>query len=839
MIILAVGLLLVFCLPRQSLAVTSSNPLSLFAAASTSCNGCSSLPMSLRVAANALVVVQVVVSPESVYLRSNGTGYHAGFLTSLTSPGMTFRQRFAYTANPGSGDGSEVWEDYAIAAVTSAITITGITNNSLTAWSMIGYAVQGADNAAPFDSNPAIPNWDFNPCNLTEGCSATFSTTNANTMVITGIGSEGNPNFTAPANFTLIQSTVASGWSANGVAYQLFSSPQTNAPTGDWGMTGLSCTQAPGNSCGESALWFVDAIQACVSSCPAPTTTVIQPISMDMSNSAPSANVMVNGCLASPSTFPSDNKSHLITVISSCAFTLSFSNAGNVRNGFSASGSFKATSPPQSSCAAGTCPAILLTAYRQLQNTYWAKPAAPGAWDAGLTIPVSGTQLGVAGQTGCSISTVRGEEAASCIAWFDYRTQVNVASPVAVSDTEQWTQSGGANFTQAAGGNQDTVNFIDQFQISFTASPPDSGSTNPSGSKLWESYGSLPVAATPNGNYLFRNWSADVGGITFTSADEASTTAAILGSGTITATFSAPVTQPITLALAEQQGTPVNFTLSGCSVSPASLPGDGESHSFTALPSCELTITVASDPPNVWYGFNSEGAVSSTTSVMTCPVQTCSEFSTTYYEQVSQQFAYTVVGGAAFYVEAPVLSYTALGTLTTYIVTGNPTTQWLDFGTSWSLANLLWGSSGAERWFAATGTSGTATAGGEQTTTYRHQYSVLIAASPANCGSTTPSGVNWENAGDNFQVMSSVAPGCTFLAWEGTGLITIPVPSQLSTTAFADSNGTITASFSRNLLSTFPTSTLIPITGVGVIAAASIGLLLIRSRASRSRIPHE
>jgi hypothetical protein len=837
--VLAVGLFLIFCLPRQSVAVNSVNPLSLFSSASTSCGGCSSLSMDLRVAANSLVVVQVVVSPESVYLRSSGAGYHAGFLTSLTSPGMTFQQRYAWTINPGSGDGSEVWEDYSIAVVTSVITITGETNSSLTAWSMIGYAVQGVNDTAPFDSNPAIPNGDFNDCNLTDGCSATFSTTSADTMVIAGLGSEGNPNFTAPGNFTLIQSNVASGWVANGVAYRLFSSPETGVPTGSWGMTGLSCTQAPGNSCGESALWFVDAIQACVSSCPTQTTSVVQPISIGMTNSAPISNVTVNGCVASPSTFPSDGKSHLVTMISSCPFTLSFSNMGNVRDGFSESGIFNASSPPQSSCEAGTCPAILLTAYQQLQNTYLAKPADPGTWNAGLMIPVSGTQLGVAGQAGCSISTARGGGAASCTAWFDYRTQVTVAGLIPVSGTEQWIQSGTVDFTQATGGNQDTVNFIDQFQVSFTASPPGAGSTKPSGSNLWESYGSLPVTATPNGNYLFSNWSANVGGITFTSADSVSTTAAILASGTITATFSAPVTQRITLTLAEQQGSSSYFTLSGCSVSPTSLSGDGESHAFTALPSCQLTITVAWNPSGVRFGFNNEGALSNTTSVTTCSVQTCSVFSTTYYEQMRQQFAYEVVGGAAFYVEAPVLSYTALGTPTTYTETGNPTTQWLDFGTSWSLANLLWGSSGAERWIASAGTSGIATAGGEQTTSYQHQYSVLIAASPANCGSTTPSGVIWENAGDNFQVMTSASPGCTFSTWEETGLITVPAPGQLLTTAFADSNGTLTASLTRNPLPAFPAGMIIPVTGVGVVAVAFVGLIYVRNRAHRSRIPHE
>ena len=94
---------------------------------------------------------------------------------------------------------------------------------------------------------------------------------------------------------------------------------------------------------------------------------------------------------------------------------------------------------------------------------------------------MSGTQLGVADQTGCSISTVSGKAAAGCAAWFDYRTQVAVASPVAVSGTEQWVESGGANFTQTTGSNQYTVTFVDQFQVSLTESPPGSGEHEPIG----------------------------------------------------------------------------------------------------------------------------------------------------------------------------------------------------------------------------------------------------------------------------------------------------------------------------------------------------------------------
>jgi hypothetical protein len=252
-----------------------------------------------------------------------------------------------------------------------------------------------------------------------------------------------------------------------------------------------------------------------------------------------------------------------------------------------------------------------------------------------------------------------------------------------------------------------------------------------------------------------------------------------------------------------------------------------------------LTITVSSGSPNVRYGFDSEDSISSTTSLMTCSEQTCQEFSTTYHEQVSQQFAYAVVGGAAPYVKAPVLGYTSLGTPTTYTVTGNPTNQWLDFGTPWSFTNPLTGSIGSERWFASTGVSGTATAGQTQITIYQHQYSLVIAVSPSGCGGTTPSNANWENSGENFDITASANSGCTFSAWQVTGLITIAQPDQSSTTAFADSNGTIAALFARNVVPSFPTSTLALMVVAGAMATvATIGVVFVRSRRLKSRIQH-
>jgi hypothetical protein len=560
---------------------------------------------------------------------------------------------------------------------------------------------------------------------------------------------------------------------------------------------------------------------------------IIQPISVGMSNSAPSATVAVKGCYSTPAAFSSDGTTHLIEMIPSCASTLSFANAGNLRDGFSVSGNLSASIVVTPACPSGTCPGVVLTAYEQLQNSYQATPIIPTTWDANLTIPVTGTQLGSAGRIGCTISASKGHGGAGCQGWFDYDTQVTLADSIAVSGGERWLQSGGNNFTDTIPGITNRVSFIDQFQVSFKVDPDGTGSTNPSGSNLWETFGPLPMTATPGTGHVFSAWSADTKAITFTASDTLSITATIHGSGTITAAFLVPVSQPIALNLAGQRGVNANFSLSGCSVFPTSVTGDGNSHSISASPSCKVIISAPTDSPDARYRFDSGGGVPSVAlSVSTCAINTCPAFSTTYYEQVNQQFAYAIVGGGAPYLGIPTLNFTALGAPATYSETSSLTTTWVDFGTQWSLTNQLAGSTGTERWVASSGTSGTATAAANQTTAYQHQYVVVIATAPPDCGLTKPSGPTWESKGATFAIASSATPGCTFSSWQATGVITIAQPDQPSTTAFSDAGGSVTAIFSKSGLPLISTNEVILLVGAAVIVAVAAGLFMRRQRRS-------
>ena len=558
---------------------------------------------------------------------------------------------------------------------------------------------------------------------------------------------------------------------------------------------------------------------------------VTQPISVQMSNSAPPVSVSIKGCHASPSTFPADGASHLESVDPSCAFSLSFNNGGSARAGFQVTGGFSATSSAHTSCPKGTCLELSLTAFEQVENTFRATPTAPSEWDAGLKIRVTGTDLGSQGVEGCTILTSAGGGRAACQAWFDFGTIATISTPVAISSSERWSTPDQNAFRQTTGGNSYTTDFVDQFSVSFRASPAGAGTVYPSNSSLWENYGPISVNATAAQGFGFVSWSANSAGITLVAQDNPSTTATVHGAGTITTTFVALVIQPISLSIVEQGGHAATFSLSGCSVSPTTLVGTGASLSFSALPSCSVLVTSPVDSQSLRYRFDSGGQPSPTFSVYTCSKADCPGTTSKYYEQVSDEFAYAVAGGGSG--SSPSLNFTSLGEKTNQTESTTPTIAWLDFGTPWSLSGVLPGSSQSERWAASSGVSGTADVARSATVAYQHQYSIDLVASLAGCGATTPAGASWEPAGIVFSVETSSSKNCTFDVWNATQGILIAQPSRLNSTVSAHGPGTITASFTE---AGVPSSTLrMSILYAGILVGPVVVIAFI-ARVARRRV---
>ncbi len=308
--VLTVGILGIFVMS----AASGAPGISLDSSAATSCNGCVSQSVHVSVKSGDIVVTLVALSPQSVYARINGAKYDAGFLGSLTSPGMTFQQRFAYTRNPGSGDGTLAWEEYAIAAVTGTVTITGTVNSTMAAWSMIAYSITGANNTNPFDSSPSLPSSDFNDCNQTDGCSVYYSNNNANDMVLAMIGSQGGPGITPPPGYTMIAQSNPNGWMTSGASYLVLSSSQNHVSSGNWALNP-----------GESAIWFVDAIQASSSFTTSTTSTTstssTSTASTSSTTSTNSTSTTSSTSSTTTTTISTTTTSTLTTMTSTCTVT--------------------------------------------------------------------------------------------------------------------------------------------------------------------------------------------------------------------------------------------------------------------------------------------------------------------------------------------------------------------------------------------------------------------------------------------------------------------------------------------------------------------------------------
>jgi hypothetical protein len=196
--------------------------------------------------------------------------------------------------------------------------------------------------------------------------------------------------------------------------------------------------------------------------------TVVQPITVTLSNSAPSAAVTINGGYASPATFAADGNPHFITMVGGSPFNLSFSNSGNIRDGFSVSSAFSSTS---SSYTASTTP-ISVAAYEQVQNTF-SVSGVSGSDSVALT----GTYLGTGSST---IGTLNSGDSWSTSSWSDYNKTITFPATTTNSGLiERWTIGNPYTTTAlTAGGNTYSQWYTHQCKLTFDVSANVKGDTS-------------------------------------------------------------------------------------------------------------------------------------------------------------------------------------------------------------------------------------------------------------------------------------------------------------------------------------------------------------------------
>ena len=141
------------------------------------------------------------------------------------------------------------------------------------------------------------------------------------------------------------------------------------------------------------------------------------------------------------------------------------------------------------------------------------------------------------------------------------------------------------------GPNTATANWKTQYLVTFAINPSSSATTSPSGTNMWEDFGTLQISATPFIGYTFTSWLTDSGNLTIANVNSAITTATINGPGTITANLSTILTATPTPTPAP---TPTATTTP--TPTPAPTPTISQSPTASNAPSSSPTPTTSSTP---------------------------------------------------------------------------------------------------------------------------------------------------------------------------------------------------------------------------------------------------
>jgi hypothetical protein len=189
-----------------------------------------------------------------------------------------------------------------------------------------------------------------------------------------------------------------------------------------------------------------------------------------------------------------------------------------------------------------------------------------------------------------------------------------------------------------------------------------------------------------------------------------------------------------------------------------------------------------------------------------------------FYHQYLESLSYNVAGGGSGY-SAPVFTAYQFGSIVPQTLTTTPTAYWYDSGSSWSVTNLLAGSS-SEQWATSQSTTGSISSSQSLVFSYQHQYLLTMQVSPSGAGSTVPgSGSSWQNVGSIVPISESPSSGQTFSSWVGAGPGSY-TGSSSSTSITMNDGITEVASFTVTINS--PSITLNPSSGqVGTIVGVS------------------
>jgi hypothetical protein len=502
-------------------------------------------------------------------------------------------------------------------------------------------------------------------------------------------------------------------------------------------------------------------------------TSVIQPITVTMTNSAPVANVTVTGGNPSPASFLADGREHSIIFDEGSALTLSFVNSGgNVRNGFVVSGNFTSVS---SLYNASTAP-IFVYAYRQLNNTF----TVSGLQGNDSITPTSFYGDVIYGD----LVTLNSDNSWTASAWSYYNASVVFPGSTANSGSnERWAIGNASRYSTSGlttSGNTYSQKYYHQCLQTLSYTVLGGGSpAAPVAAGLAFGFGYAPSLTLSGTAY----WFDASGAVTF-----------IVSAGS---TWERWLPNPSNVSAASSGNLVVNLNHQfQVTFGQANL---GSNVLGTVVTVNGAAKTYADLPFSLWFDtsasltFTYSSAVSSSTTGLQYVLTNANSPS-----PLTVTNALTITGN---YKTQYQVTYARIGLNSDAVDVGNASQRWVDSGTSLApdFPALVSSSIQGKRYVLSNASASSSLTISAPTTfnvVYITQYQVTLASTPAEGGTITdPSAANlWVNAG-GITLSATSNNGYRFSSWNTTGDITVASPSSTSTTVMVNGAGTITADF--------------------------------------------
>jgi hypothetical protein len=309
-----------------------------------------------------------------------------------------------------------------------------------------------------------------------------------------------------------------------------------------------------------------------------------------------------------------------------------------------------------------------------------------------------------------------------------------------------------------------TWNWKTQYCVSFTVAPSGSGSTTPTGTDVWKDEGSLSISAKASAHYLFSKWSSNTTFITFLSLNSSSTTATIVGPGTITANL-VPIEERFSL----------NVNVVGNGTVTESPDGftfvNGTAISFLFLKGSALTLAAVPDVNWAFQGWS--GDLSGKQSPVNITMNEDEAITATFVQVPPYTLTVSVVGNGAVTVTPSAATYLN-GTVVT--LTALPSVNW-------ALMNWTGDLTGQQSRMNIT-MNGNKTV----TATFAQYYTLTVTV--AGNGSVTQSPRNPCLSDVNVTLTAVPAVNWKFWSWSGDGS-----GQQSQTSVIMGGNKTVNATF--------------------------------------------